>query len=52
MKKKKIDEATLRLGKVLDSRAVVGLGERKLLSGHVREWGNHGGSPKCFGGSC
>ena len=26
-----------------DSRAVVGLGERTLLPGHVREWGLHGG---------
>ena len=31
MKKPFFDEATLRLGEVLDSRAVVGLGERNLL---------------------
>ena len=36
-----MDEATLCLGDVLDSRAVVGPGERTLLPGHVREWGNH-----------
>ena len=28
---------------MLDSRVVVGLGERTLLPGHVREWGHHGG---------
>ena len=28
---------------VLDSRTVVGPGERTLLPGHVREWGHHGG---------
>ena len=38
-----MDGATLCLGDVLDSRAVVGPGERTLLPGHVREWGNHGG---------
>ena len=41
--RKKLDEATLRLGDVLDSRAIVGLGERNLLPGHVRELGHHVG---------
>ena len=35
MKTKKIDEATLCLGDVLNSRAVVGLGERNL---HLAPW--------------
>ena len=43
IKKKKLDEATLCLRDLLDSRAVVGLGERTLLPGHVLEWGHHGG---------
>ena len=38
-----MDEATLCLGDVLDSRVVVRPGERTLLPGHVREWGYHGG---------
>ena len=38
-----MDEATLCLGDVLDSRAVVGPGERTLLPGPVREWGHLGG---------
>ena len=36
-------EALLRLGEMLDSRGVVGLGARNLLPGHVREWGHHVG---------
>ena len=32
-------EVTPCLGEVLDSRVVVGLGERTLLPGHVRETG-------------
>ena len=38
-----MDEATLCLGDVLDSRAVVGPGERTFLPGHVRELGHHVG---------
>ena len=41
MKKILFDKVTLRLGEVLDSWVVVGLGERNLLPGHVREWGHH-----------
>ena len=36
-----MDEATLCLGDVLNSRAVVGTGECTLLPGHVCEWGHH-----------
>ena len=36
-------EATLCLGDVLDSRAVVGPGERSLPTGHEREWGHNVG---------
>ena len=36
-------KATLRLGEVLDSNVVVGLGERNLPPGQVREWVHHGG---------
>ena len=43
MKTKEIDEATLCFGDPLDYSVVVGLGERTLLPGHVREWGLHGG---------
>ena len=39
----KIDEATLCFGDVLNSRGVVGPGERSVLPGHVRELGYHGG---------
>ena len=38
-----MDEATLCLGDMLDSRAVVGPGEYTLLPGHVREYGHYGG---------
>merc|ERR1711860_222335 len=43
IKTNKIDEATLCFGDTLDYSVVVGLGERTLLPGHVREWGIHGG---------
>ena len=43
IKTKKLDEATPCLGDTLEYSVVVGLGERTLLPGHVREWGLHGG---------
>ena len=33
----------MKIGDVLNSRGVVGPGERSLLPGHVRELGYHGG---------
>ena len=42
-KTRKIDKTTLCLGDVLDSRAVVGRGERTLVPGHVRKAGHYVG---------